>query len=175
LQPELYLSLLLVYHARKNVTDRVATGQGLRGSGDIHAFGDPNSYLRRTEQHLIFSSEHPAAPTSSSLYLWLAVTDAAATHLEVITEPTGNNEREIEERVLDLLAQGAVLIRRRLRDARSVNNERLGKVLEDLERAGRMATRLAAGKACVERQTGFIVTTLKETDGLHPMKRARIL
>jgi RecA-family ATPase len=138
LQRELYLSVLLVHHTRKNVAEGVAAGQGLRGSGDIHAFGDSNLYLRRTEKHLILSSEHRAAPASSPVYLRLAVTDAAATHLEVITEPAGDNGRGIEDRVLDLLAQGVVLTRTRLRDALAINNERLGEVLEDLERAGRI-------------------------------------
>ena len=138
LQRELGLSVLLVHHTRKNAGDGVAAGQGLRGSGDIHAFGDSNLYLRRTEQHLILSSEHRAAPASSPVYLRLAVTDAAATHLEVITEPDGENGRGLEEQVLDLLAQGDVLTRTRLRDALAVNNERLGKALESLERAGRV-------------------------------------
>ena len=61
--------------------------QGLRGSGDIHAFGDSNLYLRRTEQHLILSSEHRAAPASAPVYLELVATDAETTHLEVIADP----------------------------------------------------------------------------------------
>ena len=138
LQRELGLSVLLVHHTRKNAGDGVAAGQGLRGSGDIHAFGDSNLYLRRTEQHLILSSEHRAAPASSPVYLRLAVTDAAMTHLEVIAEPDGENGRGLEEQVLDLLAQGDVLTRTRLRDALAVNNDRLGKALEALERAGRI-------------------------------------
>ena len=40
LQRELGLSVVLVHHTRKNAADGVAAGQGLRGSGDIHAFGD---------------------------------------------------------------------------------------------------------------------------------------
>jgi AAA domain len=139
LQRELGLSVLLVHHTRKNAADGVAAGQGLRGSGDIHAFGDSNLYLRRTEQHLTLSSEHRAAPASSPVYLRLAVTDAAATHLEVIAEPDHENGRGLEERVLDLLAQGEMITRMRLRDALAVNNERLGKVLEALERAGRIS------------------------------------
>ena len=139
MQRELGLSVLLVHHTRKNALDGVAAGQGLRGSGDIHAFGDSNLYLRRTEQHLILSSEHRAAPASSPIYLRLAVTDVATTHLEVIPEPHGENGRGLEERVLDLLAQGDVVTRTGLRDALGVNNERLGKALESLERAGRVS------------------------------------
>jgi len=42
LQRRLDLSVLLVHHARKNVALGVAPGQGLRGSSDLHAFGDSN-------------------------------------------------------------------------------------------------------------------------------------
>ncbi len=90
LQRQLGLSVLLVHHTRKNAADGVAAGQGLRGSGDIHAFGDSNLYLQRTKEHLILSSEHRAAPASAPVYLQLAVADATATHLEVITEPAGD-------------------------------------------------------------------------------------
>jgi hypothetical protein len=138
LQRQFGLSVLLVHHTRKNAPDGVAAGQGLRGSGDIHAFGDSNLYLRRTEQHLILSSEHRAAPASSPVYLKLVATDAATTHLEVIAEPGDKNGRGLEEQVLDLLAQGEVLTRARLRDVLAVNNERLGQALESLERAGRV-------------------------------------
>ena len=69
LQRELGLSVLLVHHTRKNAAEGAAAGQGLRGSGDIHAFGDSNLYLRRTEEHLILSSEHRAAPASSPVHL----------------------------------------------------------------------------------------------------------
>ena len=40
--------------------------------------------------------------------------------------------------MLDLLAQGAVLTRAKLRDSLAVKNERLGEALESLERAGRL-------------------------------------
>jgi hypothetical protein len=138
LQRQFGLSVLLVHHTRKNGADGAAAGLGLRGSGDIHAFGDSNLYLRRAEQHLILSSEHRAAPASSPVHLLLVATDAATTHLEVVAEPEDENGRGLEEQVLDLLAHGGALTRTRLRDALAVNNERLGKALESLERAGRI-------------------------------------
>ena len=64
LQRQLDLSVLLVHHTRKNAAGGAAAGQGLRGSSDIHAFGDSNLYLRRTKEHLVLSSEHRAAPAS---------------------------------------------------------------------------------------------------------------
>jgi hypothetical protein len=138
LQRELGLSVVLVHHTRKNAADGVAAGQGLRGSGDIHAFGDSNLYLQRTKEHLILSNEHRAAPASAPVYLELVATDAETTHLEVIAELQDEKGRGLKEQVLDLLAQGQVLTRTRLRDSLAVKNERLGEVLESLERAGQV-------------------------------------
>jgi hypothetical protein len=138
LQRELGLSVLLMHHTRKNAADGVAAGQGLRGSGDIHAFGDSNFYLHRTKEHLILSNEHRAAPASAPVYLELVSTDAETTHLEVIDKLHDAEERGLKERVLDLLTQGQVLTRTKLRDSLEVKNERLGEVLESLERAGQV-------------------------------------
>ena len=138
LQRQLDLSVLLVHHTRKNAAGGAAAGQGLRGSGDIHAFGDSNLYLRRTREHLVLSSEHRAAPASAPVYLELVATDAETTHLEVIAELEDGNrkQRSLNERVLDLLAGGAVRTRANLRASLGVKNERLGESLESLERAG---------------------------------------
>ncbi len=138
LQRELGLAVLLVHHTRKNAADGVAAGQGLRGSGDIHAFGDSNLYLQRTKEHLILSSEHRAAPAAAPVYLDLVATDAETTHLEVMAAPDDDTERNLEERVLALLSEGRVLTRASLRDSLAVKNERLGTVLESLERAGKV-------------------------------------
>jgi len=138
LQRELGLAVLLVHHTRKNTADGVAAGQGLRGSGDIHAFGDSNLYLQRTEQRLILSSEHRAAPAAAPVHLELVATDAGTTHLQVMAAPDDDTERSLEERVLALLSQGRVLTRASLRDSLAVKNERLGTVLESLERAGKV-------------------------------------
>jgi hypothetical protein len=138
LHRQLDLSVLLVHHTRKNAAGGVAAGQGLRGSSDIHAFGDSNLYLRRTREHLLLSSEHRAAPASAPVYLELVATDVETTHLEVIAELQDGKRRSLEEQVLDLLAQGAALTRAKLRDSLGVKNERLGEALESLERAGRL-------------------------------------
>jgi RecA-family ATPase len=146
LQRQLDLSVLLVHHTRKNAAGGVAAGQGLRGSSDIHAFGDSNLYLRRTREHFVLSSEHRAAPAAASVYLDLVATDAQTIHLEVIGElrdgsaklTMDGKKRSLEERVLDLLGQGATVTRAKLRDSLGVKNERLGEALEALERAGRL-------------------------------------
>jgi hypothetical protein len=146
LQRQFDLSVVLVHHTRKNVAAGTAAGQGLRGSGDIHAFGDSNLYLRRTKDHLVLSSEHRAAPASPSVALDLVATDAWTTHLEVIGESLGTSTRPasdgkqhgLEQRVLDLLGQETPVTRTKLRDRLGVKNERLGEVLTSLEQAGRL-------------------------------------
>ena len=72
------------------------------------------------------------------MYLELVASDEKTTHLEVIGELEAGKRRALEELVLDLLAQGVVLTRAKLRDSLAVQNERLGEALESLERAGRL-------------------------------------
>jgi RecA-family ATPase len=139
LQRELGLSVVLVHHTRKNAADGVAAGQGLRGSGDIHAFGDSNLYLQRAKDHLILSSEHRAARASAPVYLELVAADVRTAHLEVIAELPNETDRGLQERLLALLAGGQVLTRTSLRESLAVKNERLGEMLESLERAGQIS------------------------------------
>ena len=67
LQRQLDLSVVLVHHTRKNAAGGVAAGQGLRGSSDIHAFGDSNLYLRRSRERLVLSNEHRGARFAAGL------------------------------------------------------------------------------------------------------------
>ncbi len=138
LQRQLDLSVLLVHHTRKNAAGGAAAGLGLRGSGDIHAFGDSNLYLRRTREHLVLCSEPRAAPAAPPVYLDLIAKSAETTHLEVVAELQDGKRRSLEEQILDGLPQGTVLTRAKLRDSLGVKNERLGAALESLERAGRL-------------------------------------
>ena len=138
LQRQLDLSVVLVHHTRKNAAGGVAAGQGLRGSSDLHAFGDSNLYLRRTRERLVLSSEHRAAAASPPVYLELVATDAETTHLEVVAELQVENRRSLQEQVLNLLNRDTVLTRVKLRDTLAVKNERLGEALASLERAGRI-------------------------------------
>jgi RecA-family ATPase len=144
LQRLLDASVILVHHTRKNAPGGTAAGQGLRGSSDIHAFGDSNLYLRRGKDHLVLSTEHRAAPASAPIPLALIATNPEAIHLEVVAQHRDGERRSLQEQVLDVLAAGIVLTRAKLRDRLAVKNERLGEVLESLERAGRLR-RTAAG------------------------------
>jgi hypothetical protein len=105
----------------------------------LHAFGDSNLYLRRVQERLVLLSEHRAAPASPSVTLQLVATDAATTHLEVVTEASGDRPASLRERVLACLVPGEEAVTRaRLRDLLSVQNQRLGEALETLERDGQI-------------------------------------
>jgi hypothetical protein len=138
LQRQLEMSVILVHHARKNSTGGVAAGQGLRGSSDLHAFGDSNLYLRRSRERLVLTSEHRAAAAAAPVSLELVTTDPEATHLEIVDEPREEPRRDLPQQVLELLAPPAALTRGRLRELLAVQNQRLGEVLETLEKAGRI-------------------------------------
>jgi hypothetical protein len=138
LQRELDLSVILVHHTRKNAAGGAAAGQGLRGSGDLHAFGDSNLYLRRTGQRLLLSSEHRAAPAPPPVCLELVATDAQTTHLEVVADVDGQKRGNLQDQVLAVLARSVVQTRAALRDALGVKNQRLGEALQSLEQAGRI-------------------------------------
>ena len=98
------MSVILVHHTRKNATGGAAAGVGLRGSSDIHAFGDSNLYLRRAKEHLVLSTEHRAAPASPAIYLSLVTTNPEAIHLEVVAQDRDGMPRSLQEQVLDVLA-----------------------------------------------------------------------
>ncbi len=69
-------AVLLVHHTRKAAAGGVA-GHALRGSSDLHAFGDTNLYLRRvaSDGPLELRIEHRAAPCPPPLRLQLRVDD----------------------------------------------------------------------------------------------------
>ncbi|HID72486.1 TPA: hypothetical protein EYP38_00975, partial [Candidatus Micrarchaeota archaeon] len=138
LQRQLDLSVVLVHHTRKNAGGGASAGQGLRGSSDIHAFGDSNLYLRRSQDRLVLSSEHRAAAASPPVSLELVATNPQTTHLAVIAEIQAEGQCSLQEQVIALLTNGTVLTRAKLRDTLSVKNQRLGEALESLEQAGRI-------------------------------------
>lgn len=142
LQRELDLAVVLVHHTRKYVPAGTQAGQGLRGSGELHAFGDSNLYLRRTREKLILSSEHRSAPAGTPVGLYLDASDQRAVHLAITPDAPADNGRDaaaLRDRVVALLERhGAAMNRGQLRDALGVKNERLGHVLAELAQESRI-------------------------------------
>jgi len=140
LQREHDLAILVVHHARKNAAPGTAPGQGLRGSGDLHAWGDSNLYLRRQRGELLLSVEHRAAPAPQPVALTLVATPPEAVHLALASEAAsiGASQPSLDELVLTTLRAEGPLRREQLRDKLRVRNERLGLALDRLERDGRL-------------------------------------
>src|SRR5262249_23475276 len=82
-------AVALVHHARKGAAHERG-GQALRGSSELHAWGDSNLYLRRNGQNLQLSIEHRAAPGADRLQLALKA-NSPALALEVIRPGTGTS------------------------------------------------------------------------------------
>jgi hypothetical protein len=151
LQRRYDVAIVVVHHMRKAI--RAHLGQALRGSGDLYAWTDHAAYLTRSGpggERLRLTLEHRAAPALEPLELRLVSRDdGSATHLEVASSsvtPSGSETPPavtaglaLHERVvLAIRRAGQPLSRVQLRDVLRVNNNRLGDVLNDLERSGRI-------------------------------------
>lgn len=79
-------AVLLVHHVRKGAA-KLRPGQALRGSSELHAWGDSNLYLRRRGETLRLAVEHRAAPGLDDLFLRLPAAGAPLA-LQILDEPT---------------------------------------------------------------------------------------
>ena len=104
------VAVMLVHHARKDARG-VRPGQALRGSSDLHGWGDSNLYLRRLSSGLRLSIEHRAAPGRDNVPLELAEheTGCALRILDTADAPPdpAHATRDAAGRILDALAAAA--------------------------------------------------------------------
>jgi len=124
------VAIAVVHHVRKSGAGQ--PGQSLRGSGDLHAWGDSNLYLLRRAGGLELHVEHRSHPSPEPYGIELV---SGPTRLE-LTERSAETP-DLEQAVLDALSDGP-LPRGQLRDRVRVRNERLGAALQRLEEAGRV-------------------------------------
>ena len=139
LQRDYDVAVLVVHHARKNGAGGQA-GQNLRGSGDLHAWGDSNLYLRRQQGNLTLTVEHRAAQAPEPVALRLIANKSRGdAHLALVdsgderADSAGNLEQII---VSTLTSASEPLGRTALRDKLRVRNERLGEALTHLAANG---------------------------------------
>lgn len=78
-------AVLLVHHVRKGA-GKLRGGQALRGSSELHAWGDSNLYLRRRGDTLRLGVEHRAAAAFDDLFLRFPAAGRALA-LEIAEEP----------------------------------------------------------------------------------------
>lgn len=130
-------AIVLVHHASKK--QRAQPGQALRGSSDLHAFGDSNAYLARKDERIVLTLEHrsakPLAPFEVQL---LSNADGSAPHLEVVAaNRIAAGQSLLPDRLLSLLSDaGKPFTRTYIREKLAVNNQKLGDALTELERKG---------------------------------------
>jgi len=150
LQRSFAVAIILVHHASKK--HRSQPGQALRGSSDLHAFGDSNAYLARKKNSLVLTLEHRAAKPPDPIELQLlSKPDGSETHLEP-TICSKNGANSLHEQIVVLLENTSTpLTRSALREQLKVNNQRLGAALTDLEKQ-RTAIRSAKGWVSTENQ-----------------------
>ena len=141
LQRNHHTAVALVHHARKGAAHERG-GQALRGSSDLHAWGDSNLYLRRHGQNLQLSSEHRAAPGLDRLPLALKINPPALA-LEVFTPPpppvTEAGRPSPLDRIEQLLRQATTaLSQRQLREQAHMRTCHVVDALAKLTESGRV-------------------------------------
>lgn len=106
LQRKFQLAVMLVHHARKD-SQSTRPGQALRGSSELHGWGDSNLYLRRQGPQLTLSTEHRAAASQDHIPLQLTQSGSAVA-LQVVERPSAPPEAppsSPKEQVRQALAQ----------------------------------------------------------------------
>src|ERR1700741_4110992 len=106
LQRAFHVAVLVVHHARKDAHS-TRPGQALRGSSELHRWGDSNLYMRRRGAQLTLSTEHRAAASQDHIPLQLAQAGSAlalsvASDCATIAEP--GSEPSALQRVQQILA-----------------------------------------------------------------------
>lgn len=133
------VAIMLTHHASKRASSR--PGQSLRGSSDLHAFGDSNLYLSRTSHDITLTIEHRAAASLQPLSLRLD-DSSNKPHLVINDGDKADRplEKDLKARVIKALqaAHGSIT-RTELRSQLRVNNQRLGQAITELQVSGQIA------------------------------------
>jgi hypothetical protein len=105
LQRTFHVAVLVVHHARKDA-NATRPGQALRGSSELHGWGDSNLYMRRLGAKLTLSTEHRAAASQDHIPLQLTQ-NGSALALSVANDssiPEPGSEPSALQRVRQILA-----------------------------------------------------------------------
>lgn len=145
------VAVMVTHHVSKKLAHH--PGDALRGSSDLHAWGDSNLYLQRVKGEkksaVRLSIEHRFAPSPEPCLLqlhaegekaWLelvpesGVEEEADSPSEVKIQPPRSREKPLDDRVMEVLSRSASpLSQRALRAALHVRNADLTAALRALE------------------------------------------
>ena len=129
-----------MHHARKGAAHERG-GQALRGSSELHAWGDSNLYLHRHGQSLLLNIEHRAAPSTDRLQLALK-DNPPALALELVEQaPTAaSNQPSSRQRIEQILAAAkAPVTQRQLRNAARMRASHVADILAQMIESGRVS------------------------------------
>jgi len=151
LQRDSHVAILVVHHSRKAGAGSDQVGLSLRGSGDFHAWGESNLYLRRRRGALELISEQRNAPSLEPIQLVLRADGDAPPRLEVVCAGPRNGELdELKKHIVEVLArQTEPRTQEWLRGELRVRLQRLSSAVRELEAEGALE-RSAAG--CILRR-----------------------
>lgn len=82
-------AVLLVHHARKGAA-HARGGQALRGSSELHAWGDSNLYVRTKGNSVLLAIEHRAAPSTGGIVIDVKIADGRVSL--AAADPTPSDE-----------------------------------------------------------------------------------
>lgn len=160
------LAIVLVHHLRKSGSVG-QPGQALRGSGDLHAWGDSNLYLRRRDRTLRMTVEHRSAPSPEPFDLELA--QEPTCHLRLIQQQDGPDPRAtsaLAERLMAVMEKSEQPVgRKTLREKLKVRNESLGQALIRLRDEGRIERCEGGFRVHHTQQRAVPVPTLRDRAG----------
>lgn len=141
LQKEYKLSIVLTHHMGKQKKER--GGLSLRGSSDLHAFGDTNAYLFRHDEYIYMELEHRDFPApehslclklNTETYPHLCLAEGGLNSDEPAVEKTSISASILELLSRELSPQTGKDIREKL----SVRNSTLITHLRQLEDEGKI-------------------------------------
>ena len=146
LQRRFGTAVLLVHHSRKSGASR--PGQALRGSSELHAWGDSNLYLRRRDNQIVMTVEHRAAPGLNDVEIELA-DDGKGPALRLrrqVPDKAVPEPQTAEQRIVEVLADAEQpLSQAQIRKRAATRNATVSATLQELIREGRVER---ASKAC---------------------------
>ena len=132
-------AVVLVHHARKSGATR--PGQALRGSSELHAWGDSNLYLRRRDRQIVMTVEHRAAPGLNDIEIELA-DDGRGPALrlrQAVTAETVAQPENPEQRVVEILGEAETpLPQRQIRERAALRAATVAAAVRTLCREGRV-------------------------------------
>jgi hypothetical protein len=162
LQRRFAVAVVLVHHARKGA-GAVRGGQALRGSSELHAWGDSNLYLRRIDDRLLLSIEHRAAPSIAGLPLaWRSTDGAVALHLVDTTATPRDAAPSPIARVEDVLGHSdRPLTLTELRQACRMRTASLCQALATLTAQGRLHKSAAGYQLTAASRDAFPASALQ--------------